>query len=91
VTVELADLRSALLETLAEPLTAVGLDPDTVPDDLDLLAAGVIDSFGLLELIAALEDRFGTTLDFADLAADELTVVGPLTRHLLAQVQPVST
>ena len=91
MTVELADLRSALLETLAEPLAAVGLDPEDVPDDLDLLAAGVIDSFGLLELIAALEDRYGTTLDFADLAAEELTVVGPLTRHLTAQIQAVPT
>jgi acyl carrier protein len=90
VTVELGDLRSALLETLAEPLAAIGLDPESVPDDLDLLAAGVIDSFGLLELIAALEDRFRTTLDFADLAAEDLTVVGPLTRHLLAQIQAVS-
>ena len=91
MTVDLADLRSALLETLAEPLAAVGVDPEDVPDDLDLLAAGVIDSFGLLELIAALEDRYGTTLDFADLAAEELTVVGPLTRHLTAQIQAVPT
>ena len=91
MTVEVGDVRSALLETLAEPLAAVGLDPASVPDDLDLLAAGVIDSFGLLELIAALEDRFGTTLDFADLAAEDLTVVGPLTRHLLAQIQAVPT
>lgn len=91
MTVEVGDVRSALLETLAEPLAAVGLDPASVPDDLDLLAAGVIDSFGLLELIAALEDRFGTPLDFADLAAEDLTVVGPLTRHLLAQIQAVPT
>ena len=91
MTVELGELRSALLETLAEPLAAVGLDPDSAPDDLDLLAAGVIDSFGLLELIAALEDRFGTTLDFADLPAEDLTVVGPLTRHLLPQIQAVPT
>jgi len=91
MTVELGDVRSALLETLAEPLAAVGLAPDSVPDDLDLLGAGVIDSFGLLELIAALEDRYGTTLDFGDLAAEDLTVVGPLTRHLLAQIQSVPT
>lgn len=91
MTVELGELRSTLLETLAEPLAAVGLEPDSVPDDLDLLAAGVIDSFGLLELISALEAHYGTTLDFADLAAEDLTVVGPLTRHLLAQIQPVPT
>jgi len=81
-----ADVRSVMLETLAEPLAAVGRDPETVPDDLDLLAEGVIDSFGLLELISALESRYATPLDFAEMPVDELTVFGPLARHLAAQV-----
>ena len=79
--------RSALLDALVEPLTAVGQDPATVPDDLDLLVEGVIDSFGLLELISTLETRYATVLDFSELPPEELTVVGPLTRHLAAQIE----
>ena len=82
------DVRTVMLEMLAEPLAAVGRDPGTVPDDFDLLAEGVIDSFGLLELISALEARYATTLDFADMPVEELTVAGPLARHLAAQIEP---
>jgi acyl carrier protein len=86
VSADVTDLRSALLEALVEPLAAVGRDPRTVTDDFDLLAEGVIDSFGLLELISALEARYATTLDFSQLPVEDLTVVGPLTRHLGAQI-----
>ena len=85
--VDVVDVRSALLEALVEPLTAVGRDPAAVPDDLDLLVEGVIDSFGLLELISTLETRYATALDFSELPPEELTVVGPLTRHLAAQIE----
>jgi acyl carrier protein len=82
-----ADVRAAMLETLTEPLAAIGRAPADVPDDLDLLAEGVIDSFGLLELISSLEARYATVLDFSELPPGELTVVGPLTRHLAAQIE----
>ncbi len=87
MSVNVENLRSAMLEALVEPLAAVGSDPSAVPDDFDLLAEGVIDSFGLLELISALEARYATVLDFSDLPVEDLTVVGPLTRHLAAQIQ----
>lgn len=35
----------------------------TVGDDDRLFSSGIIDSFGVLELIAFLEDRFGVTID----------------------------
>ena len=55
-----------------------------VGDDLDLLASGVIDSFGFLELVAAVEESLGIELDFDGLAAEELTVVGPFCRYAAA-------
>jgi acyl carrier protein len=86
VTLETADLQVAMLELLVEPLAAIGLHPGAVPDDFDLLAEGVIDSFGVLELISALGVRYATTLDFSELSAEDLTVVGPLARHLTSQI-----
>lgn len=40
-------------------------------DDTALFSSGIIDSFGVLELIAFLEDTFGVSIDPADHALDE--------------------
>jgi acyl carrier protein len=81
------DVRAALLDELSEPLAAIGLDAGSVPDDFDLLVEGVIDSFGILELVSALEARYLTTLDFSELPVSDLTVVGPLSEHIAAQIR----
>lgn len=77
-----AAVRALVLDELAEPLAALGLEPDQVADDFDLLHEGVIDSLGLLEIIAAVEDALGLELDFERLGADELTVLGPFCRYV---------
>jgi acyl carrier protein len=81
------DVRAVLLSELSEPLAAVGLDADSVPDDFDLLVEGVIDSFGILELVSALEARYVTTLDFAELPIADLRIVGPLSEYIAAQIR----
>ena len=81
------DVRAVLLGELSESLAAVGLDAGSVPDDFDLLVEGVIDSFGILELVSALEAGYETTLDFSELPASDLTVVGPLSEHIAAQIR----
>ena len=58
-----------------------------MPDDFDLLVEGVIDSFGILELVSALEARYLMTLDFSELPVSDLTVVGPLSGHIAAQIR----
>ena len=78
------EIRALVLAECAEALAAVGADPAAVPDDFDLRAHGVIDSLGFLELITALEERLGA--DFEALDPAELTVVGPLSRFVAAQV-----
>jgi acyl carrier protein len=76
------DVRSAVLERVSPGLAAKGLRPEELPDDFDLLLEGVVDSFGLLELISHVEARFGLELDFADLDADDLTALGPFSRYV---------
>jgi acyl carrier protein len=75
-------VRRVVLEGLAEPLGRLGLRPEQVPDDFDLLASGVIDSLGLVELIGELEERFGLELDFERLDPDGLTVIGTFARYV---------
>lgn len=76
------EVRAVVLSEVGESLAALGLSPEEVPDDFDLLQEGVIDSLGLLETIAAVEDRFQIEVDFEQLAADELTVLGPFCRYV---------
>lgn len=80
--VSATDVRSFVLDGLAEPLGRLGMSVDQVPDDFDLLTSGLIDSFGVLELIAGVEERFGLEIDFERLDADGLTVIGTFARYV---------
>jgi acyl carrier protein len=75
-------VRALIGDLFADALVAGGYSPDALPDDLDLLAAGIIDSLGLMELVAALETAMEVELDFEDLDPENLTVVGPLCRFV---------
>jgi acyl carrier protein len=82
--------RELILRDLAEQLEVFGLVSDQVPDDFDLIATGVIDSFGLLQLIASLEEAFGVEIELELLDADLITVIGPLCRHIAATCTPTA-
>jgi acyl carrier protein len=74
--------RDLILDHVGEQLAAKGLTPSDVPPSFDLLLEGVIDSFGVVELVLMLEQRFGFEFDFDELDADDLTRIGPLTDHV---------
>ena len=75
-------VREVILDGVAEPLAAKGLTPTDVPFEFDLLLEGVIDSFGVVEMIVMLEQRFAFEFDFDELDADDLTKVGPLSEYV---------
>jgi acyl carrier protein len=77
-----AAVRDAVLDRVVEPLAAKGLTPSDVPDSFDLLLEGVIDSFGVVELIMMLEQRFGVDFDFDELPADDFTKVGAIAEYV---------
>jgi len=56
--------------------------PADLPDDCDLLLSGYVDSLGLLELMTAIQDYFGREIDFDELDAEQMTIVGPLKRFV---------
>lgn len=53
----LTALRSFIIEEFAMDLTA-----DQLTDDLDLIETGIVDSLGVLKLIAYLEGEFDITI-----------------------------
>jgi acyl carrier protein len=76
------DVRSFILTRLHSSILEAGLDPAAIRDDFDMLTEGVIDSLGVVELLTAIEQHLGVTIDFADLDPESLTVVGPLSRYI---------
>ncbi len=80
--VEPDQVREYVLERLGGRLREGGFEPTTVADDFDLLRSGVVDSLGLLELIAEVNDHFGIDVDFEELDPEALTILGPFARHV---------
>jgi len=78
--------RDVILHHVEEQLAAKGLTPSEVPPTFDLLLEGVIDSFGVVELVLLLEARFGVEFDFDELEPDDITKVGPLTEYVERRV-----
>lgn len=73
-------VREAILRHVTGALEGHGFDPQQIDDDFNLLESGVVDSFGVLELITAMEEQFGVSLDLEDVEPVNLTTVGPLAR-----------
>ena len=80
-------VRKFLLTRYAGQIKRSGDDLEVVPDNFDLFREGIVDSFGILEMVSALEMEFGVQLDMSDLDPVEMTVLGPLTRYV-ARVSP---
>lgn len=76
-----------LLNHYSERIRGMGLDPATLPASFDLMLSGIIDSWGILEMISALEEEFETVLDITQLSAEQMTVLGPLAEFVAAQTE----
>jgi acyl carrier protein len=81
-------VREFLLAKYAPQIKGVGMDPAALPDDFDFLLNGVVDSFGILEMVSAIEDEFGLSLDLAALDAEQMTILGPLSEFVAQNAQP---
>jgi acyl carrier protein len=81
-----ADTQKFLLTRYSYPITAMRLDLAELPDNFDFLLSGVIDSFGILEMISAIENEFQIQLDLSLLDAEDITRLGPLTRYVAKNV-----
>jgi acyl carrier protein len=75
-------VKSLIASILAPTLVANNMPANELRDDLDLRVAGLVDSLGFVQLLAALETGLGRQVDVAELAPDQLTKVGPLARHI---------
>jgi acyl carrier protein len=77
-----AEVRSFVLEQLEQELREAGTDRATLTDETDLLAEAVIDSLGVVELIAVVSDRYGIDDEWEDYDPEDLLVIGPFCRYV---------
>jgi acyl carrier protein len=75
------DVRRFLVRQYSGGISASGTEPAQVPDDFDFLLQGVIDSLGVLEMVGLIENEFQIELDLADLDAEQMTILGPLSEY----------
>ena len=76
------NVRQFLLKKYSHSIKGLGLNPDELPDSFDFLNRGVIDSFGVLDMIMSIENEFQIQVDMATLDAEQITILGPLARYV---------
>ena len=81
---DVLEVKAFILSALERSLLVGGFDAESIPEDLDLRAHGVIDSLGFIQLLGALESQFGGPIDLADVSPEELMRVDVLCRHVAA-------
>jgi acyl carrier protein len=59
-----------------------GLDGTQINDSFDFLLAGIIDSMGVLEMIALMEEDFGILVDFELMDPEVFTILGPFCHYV---------
>ena len=67
----------------------------TIPDDTDILnlnyvEEGYIDSMGLIQFIAVIEDEFNITFTDDDLASEDVKVVGKMVNLVTKKMEDAS-
>jgi acyl carrier protein len=72
-TIDLADIKAAVIETLAIEDRADALDAET-----PLTSIPELDSMAVVELVVELERRFGITVDDEDVTAGVFETIGSL-------------
>ena len=61
-------------------ITNLGVDEDTISDETLLLSSGLIDSFGMVELLVFVEGRTGASIDPGDVNFDNFDSVERILR-----------
>lgn len=57
-------------------------DPASLGDEASLLELAIVDSTGVLEIVAFLESEFGVTVEDADLTPENLETIGRIARFV---------
>jgi len=76
----MTDRESAVLE-----IFRTSLDIEVGGVDVDVIEVGLLDSLGLVVLVAEIEERFGVRIPFETLEVDQFRTVGSIARLVDAE------
>jgi acyl carrier protein len=62
-------------------------DPAAIEDDTSLITTGYVDSTGMLELIAFLEERYGIAIADTEMTPANLETIGRIARFVARKQQ----
>jgi acyl carrier protein len=71
------EVKRYVARTFASDLTA-----DDLPSDVDLMETGIVDSLGLLRLIAWVGEHFDIPVDDQDISPDQFASVSAITAFI---------
>jgi acyl carrier protein len=63
-------------------------DTSGIHETLDLFEAGIVDSYGLVDLVSYIENRYGICLDDEELASPELGSVAGIAALIKRKIPP---
>jgi acyl carrier protein len=76
------EMKTLVLSCVAASAKPARHSSVTLADDFDLVREGALDSLGFIKLISELEKRLGIQIDFDGMDSEQVTVLGPLCRHI---------
>jgi acyl carrier protein len=83
-----AELERSLLDYVMSQLVLVRRTEPLEPDE-DLLSAGIVDSMGVMQLVAFMEDSLGVSVDDEDIVPENFRSIRTLAALVAAKLDPV--
>jgi acyl carrier protein len=77
------DLRAIAVSFILPDLERNELNAETLDDETDLLATGIIDSFGFLDLMGEIEEKSGLPIELGDIDPAAMSKLSGLIKGFL--------
>jgi acyl carrier protein len=83
-----SQIERSLLEYVSSQLVLVRRSEPLEPDE-DLLSAGIVDSMGVMQLVAFMEDSLGVSVDDEDIVPENFRSIRTLAALVVRKLDPV--
>ena len=77
------DVREIILDIIEPKIVKAGLDKKNISNETDLLITGILDSFDFIDLVCAVEDNTGLTVDFTRADSKSFTTLEGLITEII--------
>lgn len=82
--IELDEIVQTLRDQV-EPLLLSAGEPATLDPEYDLLRGGLIDSMGIMEIVAFIDEEFGVDVDDVDIVPENFSSIGDMARYVASK------